>query len=73
MADCGRVKDDWTFTVTSVFGAARVRASVPDGWTVKAIVHDGRDITDTPIDLKSGDELAGVQIIVSNRVTTISA
>jgi hypothetical protein len=70
--DSGRVREDWSFTVVAVFGAARVRAIVPDGWTVKAILHDGRDIADTPIEMKSGETLTGVQVIVSNRVTTIS-
>ena len=70
--DSGRVHDDWSFTVVSVFGAARVRAVVPDGWTVKAILHDGRDIADTPIELKSGETLTDVQVVVSQRVTSIS-
>jgi Carboxypeptidase regulatory-like domain len=70
--DSGRVREDWTFGVVSVFGAARVRAVAPEGWTVKAILHDGRDIADTPIEMKSGEVLTGVQVVVSNRVTTIS-
>jgi hypothetical protein len=45
---------------------------VPDGWTVKQILHDGRDVADTPIESKSGDVLSGVQVVVSNRVTRIS-
>jgi protocatechuate 3,4-dioxygenase beta subunit len=70
--DSGRVRDDWSFNVVSVFGAARVRAIVPDGWTVKAILHDGRDISDTPVEMKSGETLTGVQVVVSNQVTTVS-
>jgi len=70
--DSGRVRPDWSFTVVSVFGAARVRPFVPDGWTVKAILHDGRDIADAPIELKSGETLTDVQIVVSNRVTNVS-
>jgi Carboxypeptidase regulatory-like domain len=70
--DSGRVKDDWTFAVSSVFGAARIRVNLPDGWMVKAVLHDGRDIADTLIDMKSGEELAGVQVIVTNKVTTVS-
>jgi hypothetical protein len=66
------VRDDWSFNVVSVFGAARVRAIVPDGWTVKAILHDGRDISDTPVEMKSGETLTGVQVVVSNQVTTVS-
>jgi hypothetical protein len=70
--DSGRVREDWSFNLVSVFGAARLRAIVPDGWTVKAILHDGRDIADTPIEMKSGETMTGVQVIVSNRVTTVS-
>jgi len=70
--DSGRVRDDWSFNVVSVFGAARVRAIVSDGWTVKAILHDGRDISDTPVEMKSGETLTGVQVVVSNQVTTVS-
>jgi Carboxypeptidase regulatory-like domain len=70
--DSGRVKDDWTFAVTNVFGAARIRVTLPDGWMVKAVLHDGRDIADTLIDMKSGEELSGVQVIVTNKVTTVS-
>ena len=70
--ESGRVRPDWSFTVVSVFGAARVRAIVPDGWTLKAILHDGRDITDAPIALKSGETLTDVQVVVSNRVTTVN-
>jgi hypothetical protein len=70
--DSGRVREDWSFSVVAVFGAARVRALVPDGWTVKAILHDGRDILDAPIEMKSGETLTGVQVVVSNQVTTVS-
>jgi len=66
------VREDGTFAVTSVFGAARLRVTVPDGWTVKAILHDGRDIAETPIELKSAEEMTDVQIVVSNRVTKLS-
>jgi protocatechuate 3,4-dioxygenase beta subunit len=70
--DSGRVKDDWSFSATGVFGAARVLVSVPDGWTVMSILHDGRDIAERSIQLKSGEELTGVQVVVANRTTTIT-
>jgi Carboxypeptidase regulatory-like domain len=72
VTDSGRVKDDWTFVVTPIFGAARLRVSVPDGWRVEAILHDGRDISDAAVEMKSGDELSGVHVIVTSRVTTIA-
>jgi hypothetical protein len=72
IGDSGRVKDDWTFSVANVFGAARLVAMVPDGWTVKTIIHDGRDVIDTPLEKKSGEELSGVQIVVVNRATRVT-
>ena len=39
---------------------------------VKTVMHDRRDITDTAIELKSGEELSGVQVILTDRVTSVS-
>ena len=57
--------------MTGVFGAAWLRATVPDGWTVKAITQDGRDIADTPLELASGAIAEGLRVVVSDRVTTV--
>ena len=70
--ESGRLRDDWTFTVAGVFGAARLRASVPDGWAVTSILQDGRDIADRPVEMRSGEELTGVQVIVTRRITSVS-
>jgi hypothetical protein len=70
--DSGRVREDWTFTVTNAYGASRLYASLPDGWSLKTILQDGRDITDVPVEMKSGEELSGVEVIVTNRVTTVT-
>jgi hypothetical protein len=69
--DSGRVKDDWTFSVSNLFGAVNLRANVPDPWTVKAILQNGRDITDQPLEMKSGEELSGIQIVLTDRQTTV--
>jgi protocatechuate 3,4-dioxygenase beta subunit len=66
------VNDDWTFFVSNVVGAARLRVSVPEPWAVKAVLQAGRDIGDLPLDLKSGEELGGLQIVVTDRVATVS-
>ncbi len=69
--DSGRVREDWTFSVTGIFGAARLRASLPEGWVVKSILQDGRDVTDTAFESKSGEMLSGVQIVISSQVNSI--
>ena len=68
----GLVTDDWTFTVTGIFGPARLVVGVPDEWMVKSIFQNGLDVTDAVIELKSGEELTGVQVILSDHVTTIT-
>src|SRR5206468_6213473 len=70
--DSGRVKEDWTFTVTGLFGAVLIRPTVPDPWIVKAILHDGRDITDVPVEMKSGEELTNIQVVLSDRQTSLT-
>src|SRR5262249_34837631 len=68
----GRVRDDWSFVVTNAFGASRLATSLPDGWSLKSIVYDGRDVTDAALEAKSGEELSGIAVIVTNQVTTVS-
>ena len=41
-----------------------------DGW--QRLSRDGRDITDTPIELRSGEQLTGVQVRVTDRMTVLS-
>jgi endonuclease V-like protein UPF0215 family len=70
--DSGRVREDWTFTVANAYGASRLVTSLPDGWSLKSIVHDGRDVTDAAMEMKSGEELSGIQVVVTKSITTIS-
>src|SRR5205814_620682 len=71
--DNGRVKDDWSFTVGGIYAAAHLRVTVPEGWAVQAIQdRDGRDVSDDAIDLRNGEELSGVRVIVTDKVTTVS-
>ena len=49
-----------------------VNVQQPDGWAVRAIVQDGRDVTETPLEMRSGEELSRVQVIVTNRITAIT-
>jgi protocatechuate 3,4-dioxygenase beta subunit len=68
----GEVKDDLAFSATAIVGPARLRVTLPDRWMVKAVRHDGREIGDAPIEMKSGEELSGVQVIVTDRVTSVT-
>ncbi len=66
------VNEDWTFSVTNVAGAARLRVTVPDGWAVKAITQGDRDIADLPLEMKSGEQVTDVQVLLTDQVATVT-
>jgi hypothetical protein len=45
--------------------------SLPDGWTVKAIVVNGSDVTDTKVSL-SGNQEAEALVVLTNQLTRIT-
>lgn len=70
--DNGRVKDDGTFEVTEVIGAHRISVNpLGPGWAVKAIEYDGKDYADVPIDVRAGQRLENVTIVVSNKFAAV--
>jgi len=66
------INDDWTFTVSDLYGPARLRLNLPDGWAVKTIERDGGDVTDGAVEGKGGQELTGIRIIITDRVTVLT-
>ena len=68
----GRVRPDSSFFLDGIFGRARLVVSVPDGWMVKAILHNGLDVAGKPIDTPNGGTLSGVQILLSDTLTSVS-
>jgi protocatechuate 3,4-dioxygenase beta subunit len=65
------VKEDGTFLAENVFGKCRFQVTVPEGWMVKSITHDGKDISEAQIELGSGQEMTDVQVVITSRVTTV--
>ena len=45
--------------------------TVPAGWNVGSITMAGRDLLDTPIDFKGGEDLSGVEIVLTRQTTTL--
>ncbi len=61
-----------TFRVIGVAGQVRLTVSgLPEGWAVKSIVTNERDVTDSPIVLAGGEELT-VRIVLTDRLTELS-
>jgi hypothetical protein len=70
--DNGRVKDDGTFEITDAVGANRISIlSLPGGWGIKTIEYDGKDYADVPLEIRNGQKIAGVTIVISNKLPTV--
>jgi hypothetical protein len=71
--DAGAVNEDGTFSVAGAFGAVRVGViGLPDGWIQTDVLYEGRSIGGRPISARDGDVASGVQIVLSNRLATVS-
>ncbi len=69
----GIVNADWTFEMNGISGTMLFRPSkLPAGYMLKSVLLDGRDITDTPLDIKGSGDIDGVQVVITDRVTELS-
>ena len=70
--DNGRVGKDGTFEFKGAFGPTVLSVNpLPAGWVVKAIEYEGRDVADGLIDVKHGDAIAGIRVVLTNRPTVV--
>jgi hypothetical protein len=66
------IEDDGTFEVKNLSGHRLIRVSVRNpGWMLQRVTRLGSDITDEVIDFTK-DDLDDVEVLVTNRVTSIS-
>jgi hypothetical protein len=68
-----RVDQEGAFTLQGVaVGAHLIRAQMPRGWMLKSVIADGRDVTDTPIDLRSGQRLGNITVVFADKLSEIN-
>ncbi len=61
-----------TFRLTGIVGPVRFGVEgLPEGWAVRSITIDGRDVTDSLIDLKNG-QTASARVVLTDRVTQVT-
>ena len=61
-----------TFEIDQLLGPIQLRVvAPPKGWALKAILLDGRDITDGSIDVKPTTAIDNVRVVMTNRVATL--
>jgi hypothetical protein len=69
----GRVNQDGAFELRGLAGPQMIRVqSLPAGWGVKSITLDSVDITDAPYDFKPGNNVTGLIITLTDRLTEIT-
>jgi protocatechuate 3,4-dioxygenase beta subunit len=67
------VDEDGTFTATGLSGTRLLRVNgLPPNWTQKAVLVDGVDVMDTGIEFRSDEEIADVQIVVTDRIGEVN-
>jgi hypothetical protein len=68
------VHDDWSFVIANVSGPRRLRVlSPPAGWSLKAILHNGTDITDAVMSLGTpAQSLDKVEVVLTRQQSHIS-
>src|SRR3954453_6275430 len=72
-ASGGRAEKNGAFAVLSLLpGRHYVRASGSGVWTMKSVTIAGQDVTDQPIELRSGHDIDNVSIVMTDRATEIS-
>lgn len=75
-----RINDDFTFEMTGLFDRRIIRGSVGVamngqgnlGWSLKAVLLNGEDVTDTGIEFTPGRAYEGLQIVFTQKATDLS-
>lgn len=72
LQDNGRVKEDGTFQVTGVQGPVRIAATgLPAGWYLRSVTYDGKDVADTPLDVRGGQQLDGFAVLLTKTLPEV--
>jgi hypothetical protein len=67
------VTADGTFEFMGLAGRRLFRvANIPAGFVLKAVTLNGTDITDTGIDIRSADPIAGLEVVLTSKTTEVN-
>ena len=69
----GTVKGDGTFELRGLTGTRLIRAvGLPPGWMLKSVLVNGADVTDSGVEFKPGETVAGLEVVLTSKVTDVS-
>lgn len=68
-----RVESTGAFTLTGLLGSRVIRVSgLPQDWMLQSIVVNGADVADRILEFSGNQEVRGVRVIVTDRVTEVN-
>lgn len=68
-----RVEADGTFVLTGLTGQKFIRVNgLPQEWTLKAVILNGTDVTDSALEFRGSTDNSGLQIIVTDKVGDVN-
>jgi hypothetical protein len=67
-----RSRPDGRFTFQSLFGPRLFRVVVDAPWALKAVMYEGQDVTDVPLDLRDQREARALRVLVTNRTGVVT-
>jgi Carboxypeptidase regulatory-like domain len=66
-------KADGSFELKGLAGRRMLRTgNLPQGWTLKSVRLNGEDITDAGADFKPGQEVSGLEVVLTSKLTEIN-
>jgi hypothetical protein len=69
----GRVNQDGTFELRGLAGPRIIRVQgMPPGWALKSVMVEGVDVVDTGFEFKPGNNVSGVVVTLTDRLTEIA-
>ncbi len=69
----GSVTASWTFEIDGIAGPWLFRPrQLPAGYMLKSVSLGGRDITDTPLEVKGSEDINGLRVVITNRLTKLT-
>jgi hypothetical protein len=71
-AGMGQVRDDGQFDLSGLVGSHLIRpTALPNGWILRSVHLNGVDITDTGYEFKPGEDVEGLEVLLTQRTTEV--
>jgi protocatechuate 3,4-dioxygenase beta subunit len=72
LANNSRLKADMTFELKVSPGLWRIEGTAGPGWTFGRVRYRGMDVTDSGFEVRPNEDISGIEIEVTDRLTTVS-